>query len=365
MVPLYGFGLSQEDEQTEAAALAVAPDDACLCIASAGEMPLSLLAMGAGQVTAVDADPNQIHLAALKLAAIRALDREEALRFLGYLPASPAERRRSLEDASALLPEETRLFWKAHRRVAERGVIWQGRYERYIRLLFSLARPILGRRRLEGLFLQPSLAAQQGYFDARIARPALRALFRVAFDKRVFARRGMDPRSLRFRSSSRPLGDQYFDHFRIFCTARPAAENHLLQLTLLGRLVDSRVSPACLSRPGIEVLRSASDRLELRTQGIREFLQSQPPGRFSKLHLSNLVDWLPEEEFTALLRTAAERLRRPGRLVWRWLHVNRPVPLALREAIRVDLALGERLAATDRFPFYGIVPATVGEAGVP
>jgi S-adenosylmethionine-diacylglycerol 3-amino-3-carboxypropyl transferase len=361
MGALFGFGLSQEDERTEAAALRLVEGDSCLCVASAGEMPLSLLAMGASEVAAVDLDPSQIHLTALKAATIRALDRAEALRFLGYLPASRPERRRSLARVLPLLPADSLPFWTRHREVAERGVIWQGRYERYIRLLVSLARPVLGRRRLEGLFAQDTLEAQRDYFDARIARPVLRSVFRLAFDPRVFARRGMDPRSLRFRHSATPLGDQYLDSFRAFCTGTPALQNHLLQLTLLGRLVDERASPACLQPHGMDRIRSRHDRLECRAADILSHLGSQPPFRFNKLHLSNLVDWLPAAEFEELLRTAAARLRRPGRLVWRYLHVARTVPEDLREVVRVDAELGARLAVTDRFPFYGIAPAAVGE----
>lgn len=66
---IYNFGLSQEDERTEARALALGPNDRVLSIASAGEMALSLVSMGAAKVIAVDIDPAQLHLARLKLAA--------------------------------------------------------------------------------------------------------------------------------------------------------------------------------------------------------------------------------------------------------------------------------------------------------
>jgi len=70
---LYNFGLSQEDERSEARALDLRPEDRVLSIVSAGEMPLSLLSMGVARVVAVDIDPAQVHLASLKLAAVCAL----------------------------------------------------------------------------------------------------------------------------------------------------------------------------------------------------------------------------------------------------------------------------------------------------
>ena len=63
---LYNFGISQEDERTESAALRLTPNDRVICIASAGEIPLSLAAMGVQHVTAVDIDPAQMALTKLK-----------------------------------------------------------------------------------------------------------------------------------------------------------------------------------------------------------------------------------------------------------------------------------------------------------
>jgi S-adenosylmethionine-diacylglycerol 3-amino-3-carboxypropyl transferase len=359
MAAPYSFGLSQEDERTEARALQLEKGDRVLCIASAGEMPLSLLALGAGEVVAVDIDARQIFLTELKLAAIRALDRLDALRFLGYLPSSRAERRRLFAAVHPLIPEGRRAFWNTHRRAIDRGPIWAGRYERYIRLLFALARPVLHRRSVEALFEQPSLDAQRAHFDRSIGRPVVRAIFRVAFDPRIFARGGMDPRSLRHRQSPQPLGEQYFARFRAFCTDHPARENHLLQLTLLGRLVDPAASPACLTPEGIAVLRERHARLDPRHCEIGRCLSAEPAGRFDKVHLSNLTDWLSQAEFDGLLRTLTERVLR-GRAVWRYLHVNREVPDNLRDRLRVDPELGADLAQRDRFPFYGIVPVSIG-----
>ena len=66
MRALYNFGISQEDERTEAAALAL-PGGRVLSIASAGDMALSLLALGADEVVAVDIEITQLHLARLNV----------------------------------------------------------------------------------------------------------------------------------------------------------------------------------------------------------------------------------------------------------------------------------------------------------
>lgn len=361
MRPAYGFGMSQEDERTEAAALDLRPGDRVFCIASAGEMPLSLLALGAGEVVAVDSDLNQLHLVALKLAAVRALPRLEALRFLGYLPASGRERLAGLAALAEHLPQDARRFWSGRAPDVAAGVIWRGRYERYLRLVRALARPLLGRRHIEALFGAPDLGTQRSCFERGLGRSAVRALFHVAFHPRLYATLGMDPRSLAQRGSRTALGEEFFQRFRAFCTRRPARENSHLQLTLLGRLLDPDVAPACLTAAGAAAIRQRHHRLQLRCGDAVQVLRGERAGRFDKVHLSNLADWLAPAEFDVLLREVA-RVACPGRAVWRALHVSRSVPAELAATMRADVAQGERLAASDRFPFYRIVPVAIGAA---
>lgn len=357
--PLFGFGLSQEDERTEAHALAVAAGPRVLSVCSAGDMPLSLLALGAASVEAVDVHPGQLHLARLKAAAVAGLEREAAIRFLGFHPASSRERAGALREVLPGLPSATRRFWERNRRAALAGVIWAGRYERYVRRLVRLALPLLGRGRFLRLFDAADIAEQRAHFDRAFDRPALRAVFRLAFHPRVYARRGLDPTGLSQRAAASSLGDQFFARFRDLCTATPARENHLLQLTLLGRTLSSDAVPAWLSRDGFRRARERLDRLTFVEQDLVERVAAAPPGAFSAAHLSNVVDWLPEARFHELLRRLVARPERPLRLVWRFIHVDRPLPPALAAVVRVDRTLGERLRATDRFPIYGVVPAVI------
>ncbi len=353
---LYNFGLSQEDERTEAAALALDSGDHVLAVASAGDMPLSLLALGAGRVTAVDIDPTQLHLCWLKVAAVAGLEREAAARFLGFLSAPPDERERQLGAIAGRLPPASWSYWSVHRAAVRGGAIWAGRYERYVRRLVALVRPLL-RRRIDGLFDARDRAGQEAYFDRTFDRPWARAIFAVAFHPRIYAHRGMDPRSLEQRQREVSVAAQYFGQFRDLCTANPNRENHHLQLHLLGRVLDADAVPAYLTRDGHAAARAALDRLELVQGDLVEHLGAAPVGRYRKLHLSNVPDWLPQVGFDRVMELCAARLEPGARLVWRSLHTDYPVPPAVADRLVVDRELGQRLRAADRFPFYDIIPA--------
>ena len=146
-------------------------------------------------------------------------------------------------------------FWWAHRAEAGPGAIWAGRFEQYLSRITRHAIPLLGRRRVRGIFECRTLAGQQAYFDSRLDLPAIRLLLRVAFNRKVYASRGMDPRSLQYRTSQdEPLGVQFYRQFRNALTRTPAQENYLMQLILLGSVRSDQCVPAYLTWSGYETV---------------------------------------------------------------------------------------------------------------
>lgn len=355
---LFGFGLSQEDERTEARALDL-PGGSVLSITSAGDMALSLRALGAARVTGVDTSPAQNHLARLKLASILVLDPWEAAAFLGYLPATAAQRSNWFAAVAPALPESSATWWRDQRHAVQGGVVWSGRFEGFIRRVLVTLHPVLEPRFAE-LVAAPDLAAQAEVFSRRLDTAAVRTLFRVAFNPRLYAQRGMDPRSLQFHDPTVSLGDQFFATFRDMCTRSPARENPYLQLFTMGRVVDPGAAlPAWLTEPGATFLRSDPGAVRFLDCDVTAHVRSQPAGTYDRFHLSNVTDWMPVEQFDDLLGALADRSGRPGRIVWRAIHVDRTVPEELAGRIIPDRAWGTELRAADRFPVYAVVPARI------
>jgi len=357
MKPPYHFGLSQEDERTEAAALGL-PGGHVLSIAGAGDVALSLLALGADEVTAVDVDSSQLHLGELKRAAVCSLERETAIRFLGFLPAAPSERRRWLGLVEDRMSPPARAFWRENGRTMLRGPIWAGRYERYVAVLRLLLRPIAGRR-FRRLVECATLEEQREVFARDFDRPLLRLVFRLAFSPRVYRRRGLDPRGLQHFDPLESLGARFFQRFRAMCVASLARDNPLLQVHLLGRVHNLDAVPEYLTEHGAQVVRERSRAVTFVHASVLDFLASSSPGVFDRFHLSNIVDWLPDRAFEQLLTVIADRARRPARLVWRYLHRDAPIPETLRSVIQPNPGLGDRLRERDRFPIYGVVAADI------
>jgi len=358
MSHLLDFGFSQEDEITEAAALEV-KDGIVLSVASAGDTALSLLALGAREVIAVDVSEPQLHLCRLKTAAIKCLDREAAAAFLGFIVGSKSNRQRWFTQCIRALPATTEEFWRAHEDVlCTRGAIWCGRYEQFNRRMRLILRPLLGRS-FAKLVRCTTCSEQREVFEHRIGRPWLNAFFRLAFHPRLFSRHGVDPQSLSQRQNPIPLGDQYWAKFRSFCVDTPAALNPWLQLHTIGHLVSLDAAPSYLTASGYVKVKQEIDRLHWVQCDLLSYVRDQLPAGVNKVHLSNLPDWFGVEEFEQLLCELAAKLQPQSRLVWRYLHVNRQLPAQLSRPVHVNEELGSRLCEKDRFPFYTIVPVQI------
>jgi S-adenosylmethionine-diacylglycerol 3-amino-3-carboxypropyl transferase len=358
MAFLYNFGFSQEDERTQAAAIQ-AENGNILCIAGAGDLPLSLLAMGARKIIALDISEPQLHLCRLKSAAILGLQREDAAKFLGFMPSKPAERKRWLAQCIPLLSSETADFWNAHAaKLCSRGAILCGRYEQFLDKLRILLRPVLGKA-FNSLTRCSERRSQIDIFEKRINRPWLRGIFRLAFDPRVFSGRGMDPKSLMHRESAIPLGLQYWAVFRAFCTNTPASANPWLQLSTLGRLASLDAAPAYLTPEGFETSKRAMNFLSWVKGDMLAFVNNPMPEEINKVCLSNLPDWMDAGRFEALLRSLACKLESGSLLVWCYLHAHRIVSAELSRQIILNEEFGAHLRDKDRFPFYHVVPAQI------
>src|SRR5688500_10934157 len=88
------FAQVREDPCVEMQALAPALGGTIVVVSSGGCTALSLLAAGARHVVGVDLSRAQNHLVELKSAAIRALERLDAIAFLGAQPMPAVRRRR-------------------------------------------------------------------------------------------------------------------------------------------------------------------------------------------------------------------------------------------------------------------------------
>lgn len=342
--PRLMYAQNWEDPELERTALSVHPEDEVIAIAGGGCTALTLLAEGPRRLQAVDRNPAQIHLLNLKLAAASHLTSRQASEFLGGSEAS--NRVGTFESLNSHMPPATVLFWRGRLKQIRDGVISQGRVERYFAALRWLLRFVHSPARIEQLFAQPSLEAQQRFFHSIWDTPGWRRLFLLTH-KRILDR-ALDPSFYQY-VESRNLPDEMRKRAEWSLTQLPLGNNYFLSWIFRGRYPDSPAAwPSYLQPGAAEALSLNGQRLQTHCADIREFLQSQPDSSCDKFYLSNVGEWLGEQEVTPFFKELIRVARNGAVVCYRALMVDRPLPPSVARHFVEDPQRSADLARTDR-----------------
>ncbi len=354
------YGQNWEDSAVEVAALKIVPTDRVIAVAGAGCTALTLLAQGPQCLHAVDRSAAQLHLLRLKLAAVCQLRPGQAAGFLGGFGA---ERRLDMLEALApRLDADTAYFWSQRRELIERGVISQGRVEQYFGFIRRLLRLAHSRQRVEEVFEQKTLEAQQSFYRDHWDTIGWRALFLLAH-KRLLDQ-VLDPAFYQY-VNGRGLSRDLRERAERCMTKLPIRNNYFLSWILRGRYCDDELGrPAYLWPVAAAALRQYQDRLNTYHADIRSFLRTMPDSGVDKFYLSNVSEWLPDDELGPFFEEVG-RVARDGAIVcYRALIADRRLPASVETLFEESRAYSAELAARDRaFINVGFHVLTVRKRG--
>ncbi len=339
------YSCGNEDSASELAALDVA-GRRVLSVAAAGERAFGLLLGDPREVIAIDRNPAQIHLGQLKAAAIRRLEREAYLRFIGIAadPGRAATYRLLRND----LPDAARRYWDDRPRDIAEGIHSVGRTERGIARIAPLLRHVAAAdvARLRACAtLDEQGAIASALFRRPLVRAALAAIFNPAAGRLLLrdpvyygeARRAA-PAYLRDRVVTTLQHHRFDDCF-------------ILSLFLNGHLKNSRSLPIDLGTEAYAIVRGRLDRVRFERSCILDYLERQSAESIDAFSLSDLGGYLTIDEFSVLL-DRVDRVARAGATVCIREYISSPTtrarwPASLlrrpeleRELLRTDRSVG-------------------------
>jgi S-adenosylmethionine-diacylglycerol 3-amino-3-carboxypropyl transferase len=351
------FGMSWEDPESDRWALQIQPGDAVLTIGSGGCNTFSLLLQDPGQVFAVDINPCQSHLLELKRAAIRRLDFEDLHSFLGLNPS--ARREEVFESLAGDLSAPALAYWRSRPAAVRSGVVYQGRYEQFLRHFRRLLHLTQGRKRIDGLFQSRSLEEQRRYFDGVWNTVQWRMLFHLLFNKRVLARRGLSADYFRFDDGSSSFAEGFLERAKRALCEIPIATNYFIAQYLLGRYTDPNAVPAWLQRENLPIVRQRLDRIEIVTADVKVWLAGCPEASIDAFSLSNICELMSLEDTARTFQQVARTAHSGARICFRNLMIPREVPETLKSEIQLREDTSRLLLAQDRSFAYSRVQAYV------
>ena len=334
-----------EDADILLEALAIQPEDECLSIASAGDNALAMLAKGPRRVVALDMNPAQLACVELRVAAFRRLEHREVLELVG---SEPSQRRRALYQSIRLdLSPEARAFWDERATIIAKGIGHGGKFENYFRIFRERILPLVHSRRTVARLLEPRLARDEFYSSVWDTR-RWRLLFRIFFSRAMMGALGRDPSFFRYVEGS--VAERILERTRHALTELDPAANPYLQWILTGRHLTAL--PFYLRESNFEAIRRNLDRFEWHRAALEDYLGSPGARKFSKFNLSDIFEYLSEQNAEGLFASIVTSARPGARLAYWNMLVPRSAPASLRDRVFPMTDLAEDLHRRDQAFFY-------------
>jgi S-adenosylmethionine-diacylglycerol 3-amino-3-carboxypropyl transferase len=349
------FTQNWEDPESDKVALQIKSNDTVQAITSGGCNVLGFLLFDPKIIYSVDINPAQSYLLELKIAAIRSFPFNEFISFAGL--KNDCNRRQLYNKLSPLLSDGARAFWNAQPKIIEQGFIMNGKYERFIKLAGKFIRLLQGGKRVLGLFNEKTKEEQEYYFDNVWNTKRFKYLFKILFNKRMLAKRGLVADYFTFDDGSKSFAESFYNRSKKAVRDLPVKGNYFLSLYLLGKYQDNLALPAYLKEENFETIKSRLERIQIITGEAQEWIDSMPDKSINCFALSNICELMSENDTERLFK-AVQRTAIPGaRVIFRNLMIPRDVPENLQGSIKKDEALSRQLYEHDRSFVYGKVAA--------
>ena len=349
------FTLNWEDPESDLKALNIKPGQTVMTITSGACNTLGFLMQDPGKIHAVDINPCQSYLLELKMAAIRAYSHDDFIMFSGLKPCSLRSEMYSLirKDLSAGAVD----FWDKNLKLIEKGYLFAGRYEKFVKLVGKMIRLIMGKHRVHGLLIMKTPEKQVKFYDEFWDTSRTRFIFNLFFNKFILARRGLKADYFHFDDGAGSFAESFHRKFRHAARELPIRGNYFLHYYLAGEYHSRDEVPYFLQEKHYETIRSRLDRISIVTEDAKKFLASMPGNSIDCFALSNICELMDHAD-THKLFTEVHRTALPGsRICFRNLMIPREVPEAFKEGIIRDAELSHEIFRNDRSFVYSKVAA--------
>lgn len=322
-----------EDADILVAGLDIQPGDICVSIASAGDNAIALLTKDPARVIAVDLSAAQLACVDLRVAAYTALDHQAFLEVYG---ARPSTRRAQLLQncLQHLRDPQSRDFWIAREQeVTQYGFGGIGKFERYFRLFREWMLPIVhSRANVEALLTAKSRNAREAFFKERWVSWRWNALLGLFFSRTVMGALGRDPRFFDYVEGD--LKSHLMRRVAHAAIDLDPAQNPYLHWIMTGTF--RAALPLALREEHYETIRACLGRLEWRLGALEDAIGdlARTGLRPHRYNLSDIFEYMSEENTAVLLRRLAEAGAPGGRLAYWNMMVPRSRPQSLANQLR-------------------------------
>lgn len=349
------FTHNWEDPQSDYYALKIEKNNTIMAITSGGCNVLGFLLHDPKTIYAVDINLAQTYLLQLKIAAIKALDFDDFIGFSGLVPHP--NRNILYHKLKHQLSAKALVFFKDHKKVITNGFIMNGKYEGFVKFAGKFLKVLQGRNKIDRLFKSNTIVEQENYFDNVWNTKRFKYLFKILFNKRMLAKRGLVADYFHFDDGSKSFAESFYKRSKKAFRDLPIKGNYFVSLYILGKYRNSKEVPEYLKRENYALIKARVNRIKTITAEAQEWIDSMENESIDCFALSNICELMSNYE-TKRLFEAVKRTATPNaRVIFRNLMIPREVPEEMRNQIVKNEELSQFILDNDRSFVYGKVAA--------
>ena len=336
-----------EDADILVEALDVANGRRCLSIASAGDNALALLAAGAEHVVALDLSPAQLACVELRVAAYKRLKHQELLELIGSRPSQ--QRDELYKRCRPLLSQSVQQFWDIHNQKIKNGIGGAGKFEHYFYKFKKFIIPLIHNQRSVNQLLKGGTKEERlDYYENIWNTWRWRLLFKIFFSRYFMGKMGRDPVFFRYVEGS--VATHILKHTRYALTELDPADNPYLNWILTG--THGNALPYALRKENFEKIRQRLDHFEWHLMSIEEYLEKHPEQKFDAFNLSDIFEYMSEENYQTLLNKLILASNPGARLAYWNMLVPRHRPDSMQHRLKSLDSRARKLYEKDKAFFY-------------
>lgn len=349
------FTHNWEDPLSDLHALKIKPNDTVVAITSGGCNVFGFLLNDPKTIYSIDINLAQSYVIQLKIAAIKALEFDEFIAFSGLV--SHPDRNILFNKVKTYLSPEASTFWQGNKKIIANGFIMNGKYEVFVKFAGKFLKLLQGKKRVNGLFNAKSQEEQEHYFDEVWDTKRFKYLFKILFNKRMLAKRGLVADYFHFDDGSTSFAQSFYNRSKKAFRDLPIKGNYFVSLYLLGKYMHPEEVPDYLKRENYDIIKSRVDRIKIFTSDAQGWLDSMKDESIDCFALSNICELMSEDETKRLFSSVKRTARSKARVIFRNLMIPREVPEDMTKHIVKDEELSKFIYDNDRSFVYGKVAA--------
>lgn len=349
------FTHNWEDPESDHDALKIKDGESIMAITSGACNVLGFLLFNPEVIYSIDINPTQSYLLELKIAAIKNLTFDEFVSFSGLKTCET--RLLFYEKIKPFLSQEACKFWDNQKKIIVQGFIMNGNYERFIILAGKFINFLQGKKRVHGLLTEKTKEEQELYFDKVWNTRRFHYMFKILFNKRMLAKRGLVGDYFHFDDGSTSFAESFYNRSRKAFRNLPVKGNYFLSLYLTGKFRNENEVPAYLKSENYQIIKSRVDRIKIITGEAQEWLESMPEKSIDCFALSNICELMSDKDTNRLFASVLRTGKNNSRIVFRNLMIPREVPDEFKQQIIKDEKLSSYIYGNDRSFVYGKVAA--------